>query len=132
MLDTLLSVAYSLAESRRYGRSSYSGGIVIVEQRIYTIKPGLVPRYLELYEAEGFAVQARILGQLVGYYSAEVGELNQIVHMWGYADMNERTRRRAELYADPEWKAVVPKLFDMIEKMENRILIPTSFSPQPQ
>lgn len=101
---------------------------MFVEQRTYTIKPGMVPAYLKLYEAEGLNVQSRHLGKPIGYYSSEIGELSQIVHMWAYDDLNDRQRRRAALYGDAEWQAVVSRLFAMIDRMENRILIPTSFS----
>ena len=57
---------------------------MIVEQRTYTLHPGKVPEYLRLYQAEGMAIQTRILGRMVGYFTTEIGPLNQIVHMWGY------------------------------------------------
>ena len=41
----------------------------------------------------------------------------------------ERDRKRAELVADPDWQAYLAKAGDFIERQENRILIPTSFSP---
>lgn len=100
---------------------------MLVEQRIYTIKPGKVAEYLTLYQAEGLAVQSRHLGRPIGYYSSEIGELNQIVHMWGYDDLIDRQRRRGALFADPEWLTVVAKLYTLIDKMENKILIPAPF-----
>jgi hypothetical protein len=100
---------------------------MIVEQRTYTLKAGLVPTYLKLYEAEGLKVQSGHLGHLVGYYSTEVGELNQIVHMWAYTDLADRERRRQSLFADPDWQALVPRLYEMIAKMENKLLAPAPF-----
>jgi hypothetical protein len=105
---------------------------MIVEMRTYTLKVGKVNEYLALYRAEGFEPQSRHLGQPYGYYATETGELNQLVHMWAYEDMNDRTTRRAALYGDPQWQAVVPRLFDLIERMESRILNPAFFvEPQP-
>lgn len=102
---------------------------MILEERTYTLHPGKVGEYFSLYEKEGLAIQTPILGRLVGYFSSEVGELNQVVHMWAYEDMADRARRRAELMADPRWKAFVPKLLALVTRMENRILIPAPFSP---
>lgn len=101
---------------------------MIVEQRTYTLKPGKVGEYLALYREEGLEVQLAHLGQLVGYYSVEVGALNQIIHMWAYDDANDRARRRKALYADPRWLNVVEKLVALIERMENVILKPTGFA----
>ena len=100
---------------------------MIVEERVYTLRPGAVPEYLAFYEAEGMAVQVGHLGRPIGYYSTEAGTLNQIVHLWAYQDANDRQRRRAALYADPAWQAIVAKLFTLIDKMENRLLNPAPF-----
>jgi hypothetical protein len=102
---------------------------MIVEQRTYTLQVGKVPEYLKLYEAEGLAIQTRILPRMVGYYTTEIGPLNQIIHMWGYDSFEERTRKRAELGADPGWQAYVAKIRPLILSQETKILLPTSFSP---
>lgn len=97
--------------------------------RTYTLHPGKIPDYLKLYESEGFAVQTRILGNLIGYFVTETGELNQVVHLWGYADFADRTERRARLALEPQWQAYLAEMFKLVVKMENKILNPTSFSP---
>lgn len=104
---------------------------MIVEMRTYTLKIGKVNEYLALYRAEGLEAQSRHLGQPYGYYSTETGELNQLIHMWAYEDMSDRTTRRAALYDDPQWRAVVPRLFELIERMESTILNPAFFA-EPQ
>lgn len=78
---------------------------MIVDQRTYTLGVGMVREFLALYAAEGRAVQVEHLGEPVGYYVTEVGDVNQIVHLWQYTDMADRERRRAALEADPRWLA---------------------------
>jgi hypothetical protein len=102
---------------------------MIVEQRTYVLQPGKVPEYLRLYEDEGLAIQEPILGSLIGYFSSEVGTLNQIVHLWGYEDLADRDRRRAELNADERWQAYVQKVRPLVVSQENAILVPAPFSP---
>jgi hypothetical protein len=102
---------------------------MIVEMRTYTCKPGGVADYMRIYEKEGFPVQGRILGNLVGWYYTELGPLNQIVHMWGYQDFADRAKRRAELAANKDWQAVLAKLRDLIVTQENKILMPAPWSP---
>jgi len=100
---------------------------MIVEERIYTLHPGKAAEYLRHYEQEGLAIQRPILGNLVGYYSTEIGPLNVIVHLWAYEDPGERTRRRAQLAADARWLAYLPKIVPLMREQENRILNPAPF-----
>lgn len=100
---------------------------MIVEERIYTLHIGQVPEYLRLYEAEGLAVQTRILGNLLGYYQVEFGPQNQIVHLWSYTDNADRTSRRKTLLQDPDWQAYVKKIRPLVRYQENKLLIPAPF-----
>lgn len=100
---------------------------MLVEQRTYTTHPGKLRDYLALYEAEGYAIQKRILGRLVGYYRSEIGELNQVVHLWAYADLLERQQRREALLADPQFKAYVQRMLPLLVSQESRILAPAPF-----
>lgn len=104
---------------------------MIVEERIYALKVGKAAEYLKTYEQEGMAIQRPILGGFLGYYFTETGALNTVVHMWAYEDLADRAKRRAQLQADPRWKAFLPKLTPFIERQENRILNPASFWEAP-
>jgi hypothetical protein len=102
---------------------------MIVEERTYKIRTGKMARYLQLVREEGLAIQQPILGNLIGYFQVEIGELSHVVRMWGYSDLNDRTERRKKLAADQRWQAFSVKLSENIDSAENRILIPTDFSP---
>lgn len=102
----------------------------LIEERIYVLHTGAkLSEYLEIYEREGLAVQKPILGGFLGYFVTELGTQNQLVHLWMYADLEDRRRRRAELAADARWQSCLEKIRPMIMTMENRIMYPTSFSP---
>lgn len=100
---------------------------MVVEMRTYTLQPAAAADYLALYQAEGMAIQKPILGRMVGYYSTEIGPLNQIVHMWAYEDLNERAVKRAKLAADPGWQAYVKKMRPLLVTQESKILNPAPF-----
>jgi hypothetical protein len=102
---------------------------VIVEERTYHIITGRLPEVVRLYAEEGTEIQQRILGNLIGAFTVDIGDLSSIVQLWGYDSLAERERRRASLQADEAWRAFLPKIQPLIHTQRNRILIPTSFSP---
>jgi hypothetical protein len=102
---------------------------VIVEQRDYHVYTGKLPELVQLYETEGIAIQQEILGDLVGAFTTDVGQLSTYTHMWRYGSYAERDRRRAALQADERWQAFLPRILPLIHTQQNRILLPTSFSP---
>lgn len=105
---------------------------MFVEERTYTLQAGKVADYLSAYARNGLDVQREHLGNLIGYFTTEIGSLNQIVHMWGYDSLDDRQERRATLYADPRWQEYVPTVLPWFLRQESRLLVPTSFSPTPQ
>src|SRR5258706_15097864 len=58
--------------------------LMIVEHRTYTMKPGTIPEYFRLYQSEGLPIQRRYLPAMIGYYTTELGPLNQVIHLWAY------------------------------------------------
>ena len=104
---------------------------MIVEMRTYTLALGATGRYFKLYRDKGLEVQKRILGHLVGYYGVEVGELNKVIHLWAYESLDERARRRAELWADADWLAYVGEVGPLVTAQENQILTPAPFFKVP-
>ena len=102
---------------------------MIVEERTYTLKPGTVHVDYEDYNPRGLAIQTRILGNLIGYFHTEIGELNRVVHLWGYDSLAEREKRRKALFEDKDWLEYLAQSPDMVVAMESRILVPAPFSP---
>ena len=103
--------------------------MTIVEQRDYHVHTGKLPEVLRLYETEGIPIQQEVLGGFVGAFTTDIGALSTYTHMWRYDSFEERARRRAELAAREDWKAFLVKIQPLLHTQQNRILLPTSFSP---
>ncbi|MFY0622520.1 MAG: NIPSNAP family protein [Pelagimonas sp.] len=97
---------------------------MIIEERIYTLKIGALNKYRKPYRPEGLEVQTSILGNLIGYYSTDIGEQNQVVHLWGYENYQDREARRDALFQHPDWLNYIQKAAPLIVRQENKILNP--------
>ncbi|MER5449370.1 NIPSNAP family protein [Streptomyces sp. NPDC002766] len=97
---------------------------MIIEERDYLVRPGAAAKYAQLWDEYGREPQVRILGNLLGFYVTEVGELNTLVYLWGYEGLDDRVKRRAELAADPDFAAFRAQVRDLLVRQSNRILTP--------
>jgi hypothetical protein len=102
---------------------------VIVEQRDYHVFTGKLNELVRLYEEEGIAIQQEILGGLIGVFTTDVGALSTYTSMWGYGSFAEREQRRARLQSDHRWREFLGRIQPLIHTQQNRILLPTVFSP---
>jgi hypothetical protein len=103
---------------------------MLIEQRTYELYPHVPAKdFLDPYETIGLPVAKPLLGGFFGYFVSEFGTMNEVVHMWAYADLEDRRIRRAALAADPEWQRCISIVRPMIKSWTSKILYPTSFSP---
>ncbi|WP_439672390.1 NIPSNAP domain-containing protein [Cupriavidus necator] len=102
---------------------------MIIEQRTYTLKPGSVHQFLALYEAEGLEIQRGALGNLLGYFVTETGELNRVVQLWGFHTFEDRVARRKELSSSDSWKNFLGKAGALVTEQRSELLTPAPFSP---
>ena len=101
------------------------------ELRTYTLDPLKMADWLSLYQSHALEVQSEHLGNLVGFFTSEFGEVNQVVHIWGYASLDERMARRAAMAADPRLAEFSRRNRELgaVLRLQSRMLRPTGFSP---
>jgi len=95
------------------------------EIRTYSLMPGKVPEYLRLAEEVSLPIRGNDAGVLVGWFSSEIGILNQLVQIWEWKDLEERQRRRAVLRARPGWADLYnPQVDRLVHRREVSIINP--------
>lgn len=94
-----------------------------IEQRTYTLTPGGTAEYLRIYKECGRSVQEQHLGPMLGCYTREVGELNQLVYLWPFESLDERARRRSALMADADFAAFRKQVRALVLRQENTLLV---------
>ena len=103
---------------------------MIVDHRVYTLHPGKLKAFVQLYAEKGWPLQQQYLGDCVGWYtSMDIGQLNQVVHIWRYESLADLERKRAARDADPDWAAFQAQTEGCLMMQDNKIMRPASFSP---
>jgi hypothetical protein len=95
---------------------------MIYEVRTYQLKPGTVPECEKRF-AEVLSHREKY-SPLGAFWHTELGPLNQIIHVWPYENLQQRTELRGQAMKDPNWP---PKVGEFIVNMESEIFIPAPF-----
>ena len=104
---------------------------MIIDHRTYSFRPGTVKRWLEKYEKDGLPIQRKHLGEFIGIFTTEVGNLHEVVFMWAYESLADREQRRANMEADPDWLTFIEEIWELDAIVEQKIkmLRPVPYSP---
>ncbi len=95
---------------------------MIYEVRTYTLKPGGVPQFEQNF---GEALPHREkYSKLGAFWHTDIGPLNQVIHVWPYENLGERSKIRAEAANDANWP---PASDGLILNMESEIFTPAEF-----
>lgn len=97
-------------------------GLPLVDLRTYTIAVRKMPEFLDVFERLGLPVLLRHLRPPIGFYTAAVGPLNQVVHLWEYESMADMEQRGAARDKDPEWPAYLSATVHLVTAQENRLI----------
>jgi hypothetical protein len=98
---------------------------MIYEMRTYTVKPGMVPKWEEMF-ASAYNGGRDKYSPLFGLWHTELGPLNQVIHIWPYKDLQERADIRARSAKELAGAWPAPGSGDLLVSMETDILDPVA------
>ena len=103
---------------------------MILEQRDYHVTTGKLIELVALYDDGGYRDPAGAPRRVRRRLHDRRRRLSTYTSLWRYDSYAEREQRRAALQADPRdgWSSS-RKIQPLIHTQQNRILVPTSFSP---
>ena len=97
----------------------------VFEVRTYVLKPDGVPATIELWRT--WVPGRASLSPLLAAMHSITGTVTRFMHIWPYADLNERARLRAKAVADKLWPP--PGGPDHFTAMQSDIYLAADFSP---
>jgi hypothetical protein len=98
---------------RRYSTPVQSEGKKkLYELRTYNVKPKAMSQFIRLTN-EWIHLRTQA-SPLIGYWTTELGGINQVVHMWEYESLSQRQAVRVGLSTNQEW---IENYFSIATKM---------------
>lgn len=105
--------------------------MAIYEMRTYQVVVGQMAAVIDLYKNEGWLVLQHHPQKLVGYFTGDVGAMNQLVHIWKFDDDADRRAFWAGVFGDPAFLAFAKQLRPMLSSQDNKLLMSAPWGPQP-
>lgn len=99
----------------------------IFELRSYNIKAGKLLDW-EQHWRKGLEVRRQVM-EPVGAWFNQLGELNQVHHLWQFADLEHRRLSRDKSWELEGWAETTHETVKLINSMQSNILVPLKFSP---
>jgi hypothetical protein len=105
--------------------------MAVYELRTYNVIVGKMAEVVALYKTQGWPAVARHPDRLVGYFTGDVGALNQLVHLWKFEDDADRRAFWAGVFADEQFMAFARQLRPLLASQENKLMMAAPWGPQP-
>lgn len=106
----------------------------LYEMRTYTLQVGKMGEAVELYTKFGFpALQKGDHDKnLVGYFQADTGMINQLVHIWKFADDADRRAHWAAVFASKDFmEGFAAKFRPLVISQEVKLMTAAPWGPHP-
>ena len=108
--------------------------MILYEMRTYTLQVGKMAEAVKLYTEIGYPVlqKSGLDKSLVGYFQADTGVINQLIHLWRFNDDTARRAHWAALYANPDFmEGFAPKFRPLLVSQEVKLLTAAPWGPHP-
>ncbi len=103
--------------------------MAIYEMRTYSVVVGKMSEVIELYKTLGWPAIARHPPRLCGYFTGDVGAMNQLVHLWKFENDEDRRTFWVGLFSDPAFLAFAKLLRPLLHQQENKLLLAAPWGP---
>lgn len=108
--------------------------MIVYEMRTYTLYVGKMTEAVKLYTEIGYPALQKCgaAKKLVGYFQADTGTINQLIHLWKFDDDADRRAHWATLYADQEFiENFAPKFRPLLMSQEVKLMVAAPWGPHP-
>jgi hypothetical protein len=105
--------------------------MALYELRTYNVIVGKMSEVVSHYKNEGWPALAKHPQKLVGYFTGDVGAINELIHVWKFDDDADRRAFWAGVYGDADFMAFAAKIRPLIAQQQNKLMLSAPWGPQP-
>ncbi len=108
--------------------------MTLYEMRTYTLHVGKMAEAVKLYTELGYPALQKG-GQdkkLIGYFQADTGTINQLIHLWKFDDDADRRAHWAAVYSNKDFiEGFAAKFRPLLASQEVKLLTAAPWGPHP-
>ncbi len=97
---------------------------MLIEQRVYTLRPGNLDAFMQAQLDRGFELVRAIMERLIGYFTVSFGPQDQVVHLWRWNGYDEWAERMLGLGQIPKLQPYLGAVRPLMLAQENKFLQP--------
>lgn len=108
--------------------------MTVYEMRTYTLQVGKMPEAVKLYTEYGYPAlqQGGHDKKLIGYFQADTGTINQLVHLWKFDSDADRRAHWAAVYSNKAFMEDFAARFrPLVHSQEVKLLTAAPWGPHP-
>lgn len=108
--------------------------MALYEMRTYTLHVGKMAEAVRLYQQFGFPALEKggHVQHLVGYFQADTGMINQLVHLWKFDDDADRRAHWAAVFANKDFvEGFAVQFRPLVQSQEVKLLTAAPWGPHP-
>ncbi len=108
--------------------------MAIYELRTYTLQVGKMGEAVKLYTEFGYPAlnKGGFDKKLIGYFQADTGMINQLVHLWKFDDDADRRAHWSALFAYSAFiDGFAAKFRPLVQNQEVKLLTAAPWGPHP-
>jgi hypothetical protein len=106
--------------------------MAIYELRTYSVTVGKMNEVISLYQTLGWPALSHHPKKLCGYFTGDIGAINQIIHLWKFEDDADRRAFWSGVFSDPEFMAFAKQLRPLLQLQENKLMLAAPWGPEVQ
>lgn len=99
----------------------------LYEFRHYRLQVGAMKGWLDRF-TKAMEVREKY-SKIVGLWTTEAGQPNEVCHIWSYPSFEARMQARTAATQDPGWQEFLKFSGPVIEEMNNVLMLPSDHSP---